>query len=137
MALNIRKAEYFYTTVADQPGEAYKILTILEDMGINLNAFTAIPLGPERTQFTLIPEDENKLVEAAKKAGFSLDGPHPSILVQGDDELGALTDIHKKLFQANVNVYASNGVADGKCCFGYILYVRPEEIDKALAALGI
>lgn len=137
MALTIRKAEYFYTTVADQPGEAYKLLTTMADIGVNLLAFTAIPMGPERTQFTLIPEDENKLSEAARVAGFKLDGPHPAILVQGDDELGALTEIHEKLYHANVNVYASNGVADGKCCFGYILYIKPEEINTALSTLGI
>jgi len=57
--------------------------------------------------------------------------------VQGDDELGALTEIHKKLYQANVNVYASNGVTDGKGSFGYILYVRPEEYERAAATLEL
>jgi hypothetical protein len=137
MSLIIRKAEYFYTTVVDQPGEAYKILTQLEDIGVNLLAFTAIPMGPERTQFTLFPEDENMLSEAAREAGFTLDGPHPAILVQGDDELGALTEIHNKLYRANVNVYASNGVTDGKGSFGYVLYIRPEEYEMAAAALEL
>ncbi len=104
---------------------------------MNLLAFTAIPMGPERTQFTLFPEDENMLSEAAREAGFILDGPHPAILVQGDDELGALTEIHKKLYQANVNVYASNGVTDGKGSFGYVLYIRPEEHERAAAALEL
>ena len=137
MALSIRKAEYFYTTVTDQPGEAYKILTQLEDIGVNLLAFTAIPMGPERTQFTLFPEDANLLSEAAREAGFTLDGPHPAILVQGDDELGALTEIHNKLYRANVNVYASNGVTDGKGSFGYVIYIRPEEYEMAAAALEL
>ena len=137
MALTIRKAEYFYTTVIDQPGEAYKILRQLENIGVNLLAFTAIPMGPERTQFTLFPEDGNMLSEAAREAGFTLDGPHPAILVQGDDELGALTEIHNKLYRANVNVYASNGVTDGKGSFGYVLYIRPEEYEMAAAALEL
>ncbi|MEE9450478.1 MAG: hypothetical protein V3V72_10545 [Ignavibacteriaceae bacterium] len=137
MALTIRKAEYFYTTVVDQPGEAYKILTQLEEIGVNLLAFTAIPMGAERTQFTLFPKDENILSEAAREAGFTLDGPHPAIIVQGDDELGALTSLHQKLYQANINVYASNGVTDGKGSFGYVLYIRPEEYDRAVAALEL
>jgi hypothetical protein len=45
--------------------------------------------------------------------------------------------LHKKLYQANVNVYTSSGVTDGKGSFGYVLYVRPEEMDKAVSALGI
>ena len=137
MALTIRKSEYFYTTVVDQPGEAYKILTQLEEIGINLLAFTAIPMGPERTQFTIFPEDKNMLIEAAREAKFTLDGPHPAILVQGDDELGALTDIHNKLYRANINVYASNGVTDGKGSFGYVLYIKPEEYERAADALEI
>jgi hypothetical protein len=57
--------------------------------------------------------------------------------VQGDDELGALTDIHNKLHQANVNVYASSGVTDGKGSFGYVVYIRPEEYERAVSALNV
>ena len=53
MAFKIRKVEYFYCSVIDQPGEAYKLLTELEKSGINQLAFTAIPIGPNRTQLTL------------------------------------------------------------------------------------
>ncbi len=137
MANKILQAEYYYTSVQDQPGEAYKFLSQLADIGVNLLAFTAIPMGPDRTQFTLFPEDSNKLIDAANNAGFQVDGPHPAILVQGDDELGALSKMHKKLFDAGVNVYASNAVTDGKGSFGYIVYVRPEEFDNAIKALGI
>ena len=137
MAIKIRKSDYFYTSVTDQPGEAYKLLEQLESIGVNLLAFTAIPMGPERTQFTLFPEDSNILQQAAENAGFTIDGPHPAILVQGDDELGALTGIHKKLYQANVNVYTSSGVTDGKGSFGYVMYIKPEEFDRAASALNV
>lgn len=137
MANKILKAEYYYTSVQDQPGEAYKFLSQLAEIGVNLLAFTAIPMGPERTQFTLFPEDSNKLIEASGNAGFGIDGPHPALLVMGDDELGALSKMHKKLFDAGVNVYASNGVTDGKGGFGYVVYVRPEEFENAVNTLGI
>jgi hypothetical protein len=42
-----------------------------------------------------------------------------------------------KLLHASVNVYASTGVADGKGSFGYILYVKPDEFQRASAALGV
>ena len=35
MAFNIRRIDYFYTTVKDQPGEAYKVLSLLASLGIN------------------------------------------------------------------------------------------------------
>lgn len=137
MSFKIRKVDYFYCSVVDQPGEAYKLLSQLEQSGINLLAFTAIPVGPNRTQLTLFPDSPDKLVTDAKMSGLSLDGPHPAILVQGDDELGALAEIHQLLFRANVNVYASNGVTDNRGSFGYLLYVRPEEYERAAAALKV
>jgi hypothetical protein len=42
-----------------------------------------------------------------------------------------------KLTRANVNVYASTGVADGRGSFGYVIYVRPEQYNLAVAALGL
>ncbi|MCW9065209.1 MAG: hypothetical protein OQJ78_02860 [Ignavibacteriaceae bacterium] len=137
MSFKIRKVEYFYCSIVDQPGEAYKMLTQLEQGGINLLAFTAIPVGPDRTQLTLFPEVPANLVAEAKRSSFALDGPHPALLVQGDDELGALTNIHQILFSANVNVYASNGVTDSNGSFGYLLYVRPEEYERAASALKV
>ena len=137
MAISIRKTDYFYASIHEEPDEAYKLLTEFAEIGVNLLAFNAIPMGPDRTQFTLFPEDSNLLSRAAEKIGSTIDGPHPALLVQGDDELGALTDIHNKLNRANVNVYASSGVTDGKGSFGYVVYIRPEEFDRAVSALGI
>ena len=137
MSLNIRRVEYFYTTVQDQPGEAYNLLSLLAELGVNLLAFTAVPVGPDRTQLTLFPEDAAKLTQAAGGAGLTLVGPHPALLVSGDDELGALTGIHSKLYRANVNVYASSGVADGKGSFGYLIYLRAADIEAASEVLGL
>lgn len=137
MPFRIRRIEYFYTTVRDQPGEAYKLLSNLADLGLNLVAFTAVPVGPTRAQLTIFPEDPLKMAEAAKTAGLALDGPHAAFLVQGDDELGALSRIHAKLYQANVNVYASSGVADGHGSFGYVIYVSPHEYERAAEVLGV
>jgi hypothetical protein len=137
MSFTIRKLDYFYTAVEDQPGEAYKLLSILEKSGINLLAFTAVPIGPDRTQLTIFPENTSKLAEESRKAKISLDGPHHALLVQGDDELGALAGIHQKLFEVDVNVYASSGVTDGRGSFGYLLYIKPEEYDRAVKALNV
>jgi hypothetical protein len=137
MACTARRVDYFYTTVTDQPGEAYKLLKTLADLGISLLAFTAVPTGPLRTQLTLFPEDAGKLAREAQSDNLVLDGPHPALLVQGDDALGALAELHMKLADARVNVYASTGLADGRGCFGYIIYMRPEEFDRAIAAVRL
>lgn len=137
MAHKIQKAEYFYINVKDEPGSAYNLLNQLAQLGINQLAFVAVPTGPANTQLTIFPYDPDQLISQAKSAGLELDGPHPAILVQGDDELGALEYIHNRLFMANVNVYASMGVADGKGGFGYVVYVRPNHFDRALRALNL
>jgi hypothetical protein len=137
MACSVRCVEYFSTTVVGQPGEAYRLLETLADLGISLLAFTAVPIGPMHTQLTLFPEDTGKLASEAQSDNLVLDGPHPALLVQGDDELGALAELHKKLSDGRVNVYASTGVADGRGSFGYVIYVRPEEFARATEALGL
>lgn len=136
MQSRIRRVDYFYTTIADRPGEAFSLLSQLAELGVDLLAFTAIPIGV-RTQLTLFPADAARLQNAARQAGFSLDGPHPAILVQGDDRMGALAEVHERLAQAGVSMFASTGVADGKGSYGYVVYVRPERFAEALAALEL
>ena len=137
MAFEIRRVEYFYTTVKDQPGEAYKVLSLLANLGINLLAVTAVPFGPMNTQLTIFPEDAGKLRSEAQRSGLKLEGPQPALLVQGDDKLGALAEVHMKLYEADVNIYASSGVSDGKGSYGYIIYVRPDDYEKAVTALKV
>jgi hypothetical protein len=103
---------------------------------VNLLAFHALPIGPDRAQLTLFPERLDALAAVAERLGLVLDGPHPAILVQGDDQLGALADVHARLGHSQINVYASSGVTDGHGSFGYVLYVQPRDIQAAVRALG-
>lgn len=137
MANQIRRVEYFHANVVDEPGEAYKVLSALAGLGVSLVAFTAVPVGPDRTQITLFPEDPGKMRSEAQKAGMALDGPHRALLVQGDDQLGALAALHEKLYRAQVNVYVSTAIADGAGKFGHLIYVRPEDFERAAKALGV
>ena len=133
---DIQRVQYFYTTVEDRPGEAFRFLSSLDDLGINLLAFTAIPVGLMQTQLTIFPEEPARLTEEGRKSGFELDGPHHALLVQGKDVPGALVGIHEKLYQAGINVYASTGVT-GDEAYGYILYIRPEDFEEAATALDV
>lgn len=137
MAATIRTVDYFHATVHDRPGEAYGLLTDLAAGGVNLLAFSAVPIGPEHTQLVLFPDSVERLARVAAASGTVLAGPQRALLVQGDDELGALSGIHRRLFDAGVTVYASNGVTAGQGGFGYVLYVRPEHFDRAARALGV
>jgi len=137
MYYHINRVDYFYTTVKDQPGEAYKLLSALADLGVNLLAFNAVPLGSAGAQLSLFPDNPSLLTSIAKKAGIVIEGPNPALLIQGDDNVGVLAEIHQKLFAADINVYSANCVTTGKGTFGYLVYLRPDEYDKALNALGM
>lgn len=137
MKHTIRRVDYFYVSVKDEPGQSLEVLSQMADQGVNMLAFAAIPTGLHTTQLTLFPEDSYQLQSVAKRSGMKLVGPKGAFLVQGSDEIGALVGIHEKLYRAKVNIYSSTCVTDGHCCYGYIIYVRPERYEDAAAALGL
>ena len=137
MACKISRVEYFHTTIIDRPGEAYKFLSQLSLLRINLLAFTAIPVSNTDTRVTVYPENPKFMKNEAVRAGLYLEGPHPALLVQCDDRLGALADIHLHIYEAGVNVESASGVTDGSGAFGYVIHVKPEDFDQAAGALGI
>ena len=137
MACNISKVEYFNTTIIDRPGEAYKLLSQLALLKINLLAFTATPVSSTDTELEVYPENPKFMKNEASRAGLYLEGPYPALLVQCDDRLGALADIHLRIFEADVNVTSASGVTDGRGAFGYVIHVEPEDFEKAADALGL
>lgn len=137
MGASVRPVEYFYAVVEDKPGEAYRVLKEMATAEINLLAFNVIPLGMDKTEVVVFPEDTARLARVAERAGLVLRGPHRAFLIQGDDELGALVGLHRRLFDARVNVMSSSGVTDGKGGYGYLVYVKNEDFDAAARALEV
>jgi len=137
MSYSVRLVHYFHTTVKDRPGEGCRILDELADCGVNLLAFSAVPIGPGTSQIMLFPEDEDRLIRAAEETGIDLENPQHAFLVQGDDHLGALVTIHRKFADGQINVYATYGVTDGRGGYGCVVYVRPEDVDAATRVLGV
>lgn len=137
VSLSIRRVDYFYTMVENRPGEAYRILSALLGKRVNLLAFSAVPMGPVHTQLVLYPEDKDQFADTADELGLTVTSTAQAILIQGDDRLGALADVHSQLYDAGINVYSSNGVTDGRGGYGYVLHVRKEDFDRAARALGI
>jgi hypothetical protein len=137
MAFTISPVEYFYANVRDELGAAYRVLSAFAERGVNFLAFTAVPSGPNLAQFALFPEDPNTLLAEARSVGLSLDGPYHALLIQGDDELGAFAGVHQRLADAGVDDYASTGVTDGSGSFGYLVYVREDQFEKAVDAVSL
>ena len=137
MAITIRRIEYYYTTVEDKHGKGYWLLEHFRQKGVNLVAFTAFPRGAGRSQLDFVPDNAEKLKAAAAEANISLVGPKRAFLVQGEDKVGAIVELHFKLSSAGINVYAANGVSDVTGKFGYIIWVRPENYEAAARTLGV
>jgi len=135
MPFSVRPVEYFYVNTRDEVGAAYHVLSAFAERGVNLLAFTAVPSGGDRAQFALFPESPSKFMAEARSAQIEIEGPHHALFVHGDDSLGRLAGIHERLFNAGVDVYASSGVSDGRGSFGYVVYVREDQFDQAVAAL--
>ncbi|MCS7024400.1 MAG: hypothetical protein NZV14_06330 [Bryobacteraceae bacterium] len=135
MPLEVRTLDYFYTRVEDKPGRAYELLQKLASEEINILAFSAVPFGKGCCELTMFPDSPARFREVAERFGWTISGPQHAFLIQGDDRLGALADIHRQLLDANVNIYASTGVTDGQGHYGYIIYVKDEDFHVAAKAL--
>ena len=98
---------------------------------------SALPAGQDETQICIVTDRPEALQDAATNAGAQLVGPKKGFLIQGEDRIGVLHAYHLTLSNANVNVYSSSGVCDGKGRFGFILWVEPGDFDKALVAFDI
>jgi hypothetical protein len=136
MADTVRGVEYHYVTVPDSPGEGLRILSALEDGGVNLLAYHGFPLGGGQSQIDLASEDPGSLREVAERAGIMLSEPKRAFLVQGDDRVGAVAATMAKLSEASINVMAASATGAGSGRFGMILWVAPADYEKAADALG-
>ncbi len=137
MAPTIRRVESYTTTIPDRPGQACELLSQFARLGVDLVALTAIPMGPESTWLTLYPADSNLLLSAARRLNVPLNGPHHALLVQGDDEMGALAGVFTRLAEADVNILGSYAVADGGGRYGNIINLKPEDFERAAKALHV
>jgi hypothetical protein len=135
MAIVILQVEYYNITVEAQITHASKLLSTIAGAGVDFHAFKAIPVSPNRTQFTFFAKDSSKMTAGANKSGLELDGPYFALLIKGDEKAGALADIYKKLSQAGIQVDEACGIADINAGYGVILYLKQEDCDKAMTVL--
>jgi len=135
MGDRVRKVHYFKIDIPDKAGEGATVLGALRDAGVNLLAFTGFPRG-RNAQLDLFPEDASALEKAAKKLGYPLSERKTGFLIQGKDRAGAIADIVSRLAAAKISITALAGVAAGEGHFGAILWVKPEDVEKAAKSLG-
>src|SRR5437867_6725248 len=110
MAERIRRIDYFYTHVPDSPGEAFRLLSRLKEAGVNLLAFSAFPSAGAKTQVDFIPADADSFLKTSLKAGITLSDKKQAFLIDGEDRVGAVAEVLKRLSDARINVTALDAV---------------------------
>ena len=134
MISSVKNVEFFSIVVADKPGEARKLLEFLSETSVNLLALTAFPLGDGMSRIDFFPDDPAALKQA-QDAKVALAGPRKAFLLQGEDKIGALYDVHLKLSNAGINVHACIGVGAGTGRFGYVIWVADADYEEASKVL--
>jgi hypothetical protein len=133
---NVRKVDYWHVTVADKPGAANEVLQKLAAAKVNLTAYLAFPSAPGKSQLDLIPADAGGFEKAAKAAGVALSPKKSAVLVQGSDRPGAIAEHTKRLASKGINCTAGTAIATPGGGYGFLLWVKPDAVDAATAALS-
>ncbi len=137
MAENIRRVEYYYVVVADKPGSGAAVLRTFQEAGVNLLAYLGFPAGRGKSQIDLVPENAALLKGAAQMAGLKLSRAKRAFVVDGEDRIGAVADLTRRLAEAKVNVTAACATGAGGGRYGMILWVPPASYVKAAKVLGV
>ena len=135
MADQIKRIDYFYTTLPDKPGEGARILAALQSAGVNLIGISGFPHGARRSQLDLIPEDTAAFKRAARAAKLKLSAKKSGFLIQGEDRPGAVADAVTRLAEAGINVTSVQVFCAGAGRYGGMLFVRAPDLRKAAKAL--
>lgn len=136
MADVVRRVEYQYVVVPDRPGEGLRVLAALQQAGVNLLAYLGFPVEGGNAQLDLVAEDPEALRRASAQAGLQLSPVKHAFLIQGEDRVGAAAEHTKKLADAGINITAAAAVSGGAGRYGMILWVKPEDYERAAQALG-
>ena len=126
----IRKASYYSMKVPQRPGAGAHLLAALKAAKVNLLAFSGFPAAGG-AQVDFIPQDNAKFAQAARKAKLKLSSRKTVFLAQGDDKVGALTQILGKLAKAKINLVSLQAVSAGKRRYGAMFWVKPQDVSKA------
>jgi len=135
MADEITRVGYFYFEVEDKPGEGTRVLGKLKEAQVNLLSFVGFPTTRGKAQLTVVPEKADTFVASAKDVGLTAGARKECFLVQGDDRVGALYDVLKRLAEARISCTAAHACGGGGR-YAMTLFVKPSDLAAAAKALG-
>jgi prephenate dehydratase len=120
--------------VPQRPGAGAQLLAALKAAKVNLLAFTGFPASGG-AQVDFIPKDNARFMQAARKAKLKVSGRKTVFLAQGEDRVGALTQVLGRLAKAKINVVSLQAVTAGKGRYGAMFWVKAKDVARASRAL--
>ena len=126
----VRKASYYSMKVPQRPGAGAQLLRELKKAKVNLLAFTGFPASGG-AQVDFIPKDNAKFMKAARKAKLKLSARKTVFLAQGNDKVGALTQVLGKLAKEKINLVSLQAVTAGKGRYGAMFWVKAKDVARA------
>jgi hypothetical protein len=135
MADEIRRFDYHYIIIDDDPSRAAGIMTALSESGINLLGFSEFPHGAGKSQLDLIADSADDLAKTALSLGLSLSERKSGFLIQGENRPAAIAGILTRLADAHIGVTALQAISAGAGRFGALLWVKRQDVQKAALVL--
>ncbi len=132
----IHKINYYHIVIPDNPGEAFRVLSGLKKAGGNLLACCGFPLGDGKVQIDLVPKYYESFRNAAARLDLQLSERKRAFLIQGGDRVVDVADTFEKLAFHSVNIVAYQAISTGTGHWGMILWVEPDDYERASEALG-
>ena len=130
----VRKASYYSAKVPQRPGAGAQVLAAMKAAKVNLLAFTGFPAGGG-AQVDFIPKDNAKFMQAARRAKLKVSARKTVFLAQGEDRVGALTQVLNKLAKARINLVSLQAVTAGKGRYGAMFWVKAKDVGRASRVL--
>jgi len=137
MADSIRQVDYFYVEVPDKSGEGTRLLASLKKARVNMLAFCGFPIAGGKAQIDMVPENSEAFLKVASQLGQKVSDRKRAFLIQGEDRVGAVSDIIEKLSAEGINIVGAQGLCAGTGRWGMILWVKPADYQRASKALGV
>jgi len=135
MAETIHQVDYYHVEVPDKAGEGFRILTGLEQAGVNLLACCGFPSEVGKVQLDLVPENSESFRKVAASLKLKLSDPKKAFLIQGQDRVGAVAQTLAKLAREKINLVAAQALAAGGGRWAMLLWVKPADYLRASKAL--
>ncbi|HUB80979.1 MAG TPA: hypothetical protein VMB03_19375 [Bryobacteraceae bacterium] len=136
MVDTVKRFDYEYAVIGDDPVELADVVSEIAKSGVDLLALSESAQAERRVQVELITGETAQLANTAREHGWKLRPRKSGFLVQGQGSPDAIGPILRELAASGIQITAMQVISAGSGRFGAILWVKPEDVERAGAILS-